>query len=275
MAGPQGVQGAQGLPGVGGGGGGSQGSQGAQGSVGAQGAPGAQGSQGNAGSGSAGLDGAQGSQGASGPAGIQGAQGDVGSGSQGSQGAVGAQGAQGAQGSQGNIGAGTSGSQGSQGSIGSGAGKILQVVYAQSSTATTPSPLATYTSLTGISASITPANTSNTVLVTISIPYNTTRSAANTGLGIRIKRGSTVIWESTDDATGPIGVNITSGGGTTSQIAGLFSVTVQDSPATTSSTTYSVEGRVRSSANSGTVTFIPAGSTVTALGNILLREVGV
>jgi hypothetical protein len=151
---------------------------------------------------------------------------------------------------------------------------IEQVVYAETTTATTPSPLTTYTALTNVTASITPKKNTNKVLVTICIPYQTTRSSIGTGIGIRIKRGSTVIWEMTDDASGPL-YYASFTGATASQLGGTCVVVVQDSPATTSSTTYTVEGRVRSSLNSGTATFMPAGSTVTAPGSILLQEVRV
>jgi hypothetical protein len=271
MGGPQGPQGAQGAQGVAGGGGGAQGFQGAQGAQGVAGSAGSQGAQGVAGSGAQGAAGSQGAQGAQGVAGAQGAQGATGSGAQGAQGAQGVAGSAGAQGAQGATGSGAQGAQGAQGI--SGSGKISQVVYASTTTATTPSPLTTYTALSGVSASITPASSSNSILVSISVPYNISRTSAGNGLGIRIKRGSTVIWESTDDASGPIIPFVSVGGGTSMQLAGVFAITLQDTPETTSSTTYSVEGRVRVSSSSGTVTFVPAGSSVTAAATILLQEV--
>lgn len=153
------------------------------------------------------------------------------------------------------------------------AATIAQVVYAQTTTATTPSPLTTYTALTNLSASITPKSASNTVLVTVSVPVTITRATAGNGCGLRVKRGSTVVWESTDDASGAYVPFVSATGSTGMVLNTVISATFRDSPATTSSTTYSVEGRVRASTSTGTCTFIFAGSTVTTPGTILLQEV--
>lgn len=153
------------------------------------------------------------------------------------------------------------------------AATIAQVVYAETTTATTPSPLTTYTALTNLSASITPKSASNTILVTVSVPVTITRATAGNGCGLRVKRGTTVVWESTDDASGAYVPFVSATGSTGMVLNTVISATFRDSPATTSSTTYSVEGRVRSSTSTGTCTFIFAGSTVTTPGTILLQEV--
>ena len=169
---------------------------------------------------------------------------------------------------------GATGPQGPTGATGpAGTGTIRQVVYDESTTATTPSPLTTYTALSGLSASITPANSSNTVLVQLAVPVTITRATAGNGCGIRIKRDSTVIWESTDDASGPYQPFVSATGSTGMVLNTVIAVSLRDSPATTSPVTYTVEGRVRSSTSTGTCTFIPLGSTVTAPGTLVLSEV--
>lgn len=169
---------------------------------------------------------------------------------------------------------GATGPQGPTGATGAtGTGAIRQVVYAESTTATTPSPLTTYTAITGISASITPNSASNTVLIQLAVPVTITRSDAGNGCGLRIKRGSTVIWESTDNAFGPFNPFMSTVGSTGMTLNLVVAISLRDAPATTSSVTYTVEGRVRSSTNTGTCTFVPSGTTVTAPGTLVLSEV--
>lgn len=169
---------------------------------------------------------------------------------------------------------GATGPQGPTGATGAtGTGAIRQVVYDESTTATTPSPLTTYTALSGLSASITPASSSNTVLIQLNVPVTISRATAGNGCGIRIKRDSTVIWESTDDASGAYTPFVSSGGSTSMVLNVVIAISLRDSPATTSAVTYTVEGRVRSSTSTGTCTFIPSGSTVTAPGTLVLSEV--
>ena len=127
-----------------------------------------------------------------------------------------------------------------------GAGKILQVVTGvKTDTASTTS---TTMSDTGLSASITPASTSNKILVSVVHPYHIRRSGS--GIyevygGIDLLRGSTKIWKA------PHNNNYGSGylsmfvsippGGAFAGLRGNFTINAIDSPNTTSSTTYKTQ----------------------------------
>jgi hypothetical protein len=107
-------------------------------------------------------------------------------------------------------------------------GKVLQVVTATSGQATTNS---TSYSDTGLTASITPASSSNKILVTVHLPgqkYNTHNEVA---INLKLLRGSTELDKITDY-----------GGFTDSSVfAGFcYSMVHLDSPSSTSSTTYKV-----------------------------------
>jgi len=56
-------------------------------------------------------------------------------------------------------------------------------------------------------------------------------------------------------------------------VSGVYALTIQDSPASTSSLTYTVEGRCRLTTNSGTSKWVPTGTSATSQGSILLQEV--
>jgi len=159
-AGPAGSPGPQGPPGPGGTG--PAGPPGPQGNAGPPGPQGNQGNQGNQGpQGNAGPPGPQGNQGAQGPAGGDGDDGSAGPpgppGPQGNQGAQGPQGSQGPQGPPGTPAAGTN-------------GKILQVV---STTVNSKSSYSvgngSYSTVSGLSAAITPSSSSNKILITVNI----------------------------------------------------------------------------------------------------------
>ena len=115
-----------------------------------------------------------------------------------------------------------------------GGGKVLQVVFAETTTATTiASSTLTDTTLT---ASITPSSASSKVLILFEQHFQFGRSAGGQGAGIALFRGATNIYD----------IDKGSGQGTYSQPGGASSINETrnftgvylDSPATTSSTTY-------------------------------------
>ena len=132
-----------------------------------------------------------------------------------------------------------------------GAFRVLQVVYAQSTTSTT-STSATYAT-TNLSASITPQSTSSKILVLTAQPF--LASAAAASIGMRLLRGSTNVW-STDNAN-----YFATDTGTMSNIFYL------DSPSTTSATTYTVH--FSRSSGSGTAYV----SLASSIGNMVLMEI--
>ena len=144
-------------------------------------------------------------------------------------------------------------------------GKVLQVVQGETFTETTISS-STYTD-SNITATITPTSATSKILVMVSGTIRTRRTSANSTLAnrTRLLRGATVAQErlntiqlevdtqATEDA---IGVQVP------------FTFMVQDSPTTTSATTYKIQGAIASA--SGTLTFQYDSTAAT----IILMEIG-
>ena len=122
----------------------------------------------------------------------------------------------------------------------SGAGKILQVKqkvitevisYAGSS--------GNWSALTGFSESITPSSSSNKILVMVSVNFTSSNVAEH--MAVRVKRGTTILGGHTNYGSRSIGFTahqIAETGNNAEFSGGTF----LDSPATTSATTYTVEG---------------------------------
>ncbi len=131
-----------------------------------------------------------------------------------------------------------------------GAFRVLQVAtVAKTDTFTTTS--ATYTDITGLSVSITPAATTNLVLVVMSIQGNAGVSTGDALSALQLVRGATAIavgdaagsrWQATASLTQPEAYNRVEQLDYTTSAVSFFI----DSPATTSATTYKVQGRVAS-----------------------------
>ena len=112
-------------------------------------------------------------------------------------------------------------------------GKILQVVQA-TKTDGFASGSTSYTDITGLSASITPSSSSNKVLVRVAVMVGTGNTANDNHM--RVLRGSTNILTTdyivrSDEST---------------SACKEYTIEVLDSPSTTSSTTYKVQGKVES-----------------------------
>ena len=112
----------------------------------------------------------------------------------------------------------------------SGGGKLLQLVSSTFASETDTSSTA-YSSP-GLAASITPTSATSKVYVQISVPFFKNASNASNGVKYRILRGATEIaaWPESDLATGTAITN-----------SGTFGLLYLDSPATTSSTTYTLQ----------------------------------
>jgi len=128
-----------------------------------------------------------------------------------------------------------------------GGGKVLQVVMGTTSTTTTiASTSFTDTTLT---ASITPSSASSKVLVFYAQQYKSFRGQSTQGVGLQLVRGATAI-----QIIGPAKYAAFTWDGVSSGGAEFRTVTTStflDSPATTSSTTYKVQGGVLYTSNSG------------------------
>jgi hypothetical protein len=135
-------------------------------------------------------------------------------------------------------------------------GKVLQVVQATYSTATSNSTT-TYAD-TGLSLSITPSATSSKVLVLTMTPARKASGNSDNGLWLRIMRGATSVLES--------GYALFTGAD--NALFGVVSQHYLDSPSTTSATTYKTQFRNNTAAASVDVQFNAQTST------IILMEIG-
>ena len=121
--------------------------------------------------------------------------------------------------------------------LSAGFGKVLQVV-STTKTDTFSSTAASPTAITGLSATITPSLASSKVYVMLTMGRVDTSAANN--VAFLLKRGATVIGGGT--ATGSRLSSIISMGMSGANNGHSGSASYLDSPATTSATTYSVEG---------------------------------
>jgi hypothetical protein len=142
---------------------------------------------------------------------------------------------------------------------GGGGGKVLQVVYAAYNTETNIS--GAFADI-GLSASITPSvNTSKVLVLTNVGVYTSGSGTSNGGCDTKILRGATSIFQT--DTYGQT-LYMAQSGGTSTVAAGVISMQYLDSPATTSSTTYKVQG------SGGTCSFQRLGF----YSNMILMEIG-
>jgi hypothetical protein len=137
-----------------------------------------------------------------------------------------------------------------------GGGKILQVVQATYSTQATNST-ATFAD-TGLSASITPASSSNKVLVLVTNNFEKTAGSGDNACIYKLVRASTDIFETTFMGYQGSAVRLIQG----------FAMQYLDSPSTTSSTTYKLQ--FKNFNNGASVLSQVNGATAT----IILMEVG-
>jgi len=147
------------------------------------------------------------------------------------------------------------------------AGTILQVVQATTTTTVTITTT-TYTDTT-LSASITPTSSSNKILVLVEQQFRIIRDVIGQGMGIRLLRNSTVVWNPITNANGPFTLY-------SNQSSSLYFYThinYLDSPATTSAITYKTQGRPHTTANNGKVQFQLNDTVSNAISTITLMEV--
>ena len=150
------------------------------------------------------------------------------------------------------------------GQIAVGAGTIVQVVQNTYSTQVTITTT-TYTD-SGLSASITPTSSSNKILITTNQQYQWFKSggAVDQGIGIRLLRDSTTIWEP-PFGLGPYYNYIDNSG----EHNNYSNIIYLDSPATTSTITYKTQGRPYTTSNSGNAKF----QTTNVVSTMILMEV--
>lgn len=130
-----------------------------------------------------------------------------------------------------------------------GGGKVLQVVQATYSTATTIA--ATSFTDTGLSVTITPSSSTSKILIIGSQSLFLQRNNKSIGGGLQLVRGSTSIMDQTGSGSG--GVFIEGTGLTDAYLGSVNPINYLDSPATTSATTYKVQAKVYITTNAGSV----------------------
>ena len=139
-----------------------------------------------------------------------------------------------------------------------GGGKVLQVVSAVYNTKTDSSTNTFIDS--GLTATITPTLATSTILVCWGIDWSKNSTNANNAINLKLLRGATAIVTS-------LSLGFT---GTAIYNIGTWAGTFQDSPATTSATTYKIQ--LASDNNTGTVSTLTYGAN--SLGSIVLMEIG-
>jgi hypothetical protein len=141
----------------------------------------------------------------------------------------------------------------------SGGGKVLQVVNASSTTATSITT-STFTDTT-VTASITPTSATSKILVLADFPIYLQKTASGTYVegNLRVMRGATEI--------GICGQLIEGASTTSMGIIHKQTFMIMDSPATTSATTYKVQGNIITGAS---IRVVMTG----AIGSITLLEIG-
>jgi len=143
-------------------------------------------------------------------------------------------------------------------------GKVLQVV---SAVTTTPVNIVSTTQTdTGITASITPTASSSRVLVIVSYNASVDRETVESNAGALLLRGATTLMNYGTYKL--IGTQVAGTSRIRATVTG--NITYLDSPATTSSTTYKVQGSVQNAANGGDITF----QYDNAPSSITLLEIG-
>ena len=146
----------------------------------------------------------------------------------------------------------------------SGGGKVLQVVSGSTTSETTIAST-TLTDST-LSATITPSSASSKILILVSQCIAFSRLTISAGGGIRLLRGSTSIYDPSNNA-----LRIFADPGITTILSsGLYSIIYLDSPATTSATTYKTQLKAAQSTSSGEIVGQPQSNPST----MILMEIG-
>ena len=127
-----------------------------------------------------------------------------------------------------------------------GGGKVLQAVSATTSTSTTIAST-TYTDTT-LTVTITPSAATSKVLVFATQATYSDRATNQTGASIQLVRDATAILSG---ATNGEGLYYYSDGASSAQLGAYQNMVFLDSPNTTSATTYKVQMKSASTANSG------------------------
>ena len=125
------------------------------------------------------------------------------------------------------------------------AGSVLQVVTGETTT-NTQITSTSYTD-TSLTATITPSSASNKILILVSQNVQMERGTFEISTTIQLLKNLTSLSEKT--------ISISTGAVNSQGIRGVFSISHLDEPSTTSAITYKTQGKINSTANSGTCRF--------------------
>ena len=120
-----------------------------------------------------------------------------------------------------------------------GAGAILQVL--QTTTSTQVSNTTTSYVDTGLTGNITPASTSNKILILVCQAYENKRTSTNNGGDIKLMRDSTDLNVIVPGAGNTYGLYISAGGSSSVSNYDVYNLSYLDSPSTTSAITYKTQ----------------------------------
>lgn len=127
------------------------------------------------------------------------------------------------------------------------AGMVIQVVQSTAAAVFTSTAVSTWTDITGLSATITPASSSNKVLITVSFALYIAAGVVNNQEGMfQIVRDTTAIQLGTGSGSRTVCTGVIDSP-TSNFSANQISYSYMDSPATTSATTYKIQGYMNSS----------------------------
>lgn len=142
-------------------------------------------------------------------------------------------------------------------------GKVLQVVQATTTTATTINSTS-YTD-SGLSATITPTLATSKILVLVNQRVYITRNNDSVNMASQVLRGATVVYLQ------EFASQIYASGSTALTVLGAYvNSSYLDSPATTSATTYKTQGKLSSTADSASLIY----QQNSAISSIILMEIG-
>jgi hypothetical protein len=147
-----------------------------------------------------------------------------------------------------------------------GGGKVLQVVQQVYSTETTIAST-TFTD-SGLTLSITPSSSSSKIMVIASVHLGYYRGNNAAGGSLNIMRGATQVLESNG-----MRVYVNNNANNAAYSSALNSLVYLDSPSTTSSTTYKIQAKSESTAQSAAA-YINENDYGTATSTLTLLEIG-
>ena len=146
-----------------------------------------------------------------------------------------------------------SGATAPQWSTPAGGGKVLQVVYAEYSTNVAITTDSSYSD-TGSTITITPTSATSKVLIFSALAAGLNKND-NLGQGgtFQLLRGATTVFQQQASANSALFTRMATGDSSQTIVYGIYPINYLDSPATTSATTYKIQGKVLYSSASGKI----------------------